>query len=155
MDLNRRQAGVLLHITSLPGPHGMGDFGPQAFCFVDWLQSAGQTQLVGMIVERLLVREIAPVVVGLILFGRVGTRILIDLGEARPGGLGAMPRRHLWHWARHMTWLAVDFCRMHRLRPETIAAIGRNERGRTRGRTWALWIIAVTFVGVLIALSRL
>jgi 4-alpha-glucanotransferase len=42
MDLNRRQAGVLLHITSLPGPHGMGDFGPQAFCFVDWLQSAGQ-----------------------------------------------------------------------------------------------------------------
>lgn len=39
----------------------------------------------------------------------------------RPGGLGiARPRGHLWRWARHMTWLAVDFCRMHRLRPETI-----------------------------------
>ncbi len=42
MDLNQRLAGVLLHITSLPGPHGMGDFGPDAFRYVDWLQSAGQ-----------------------------------------------------------------------------------------------------------------
>ncbi len=38
-----RQSGVLLHITSLPGPNGMGDFGPDAYRFVDWLQSAGQT----------------------------------------------------------------------------------------------------------------
>ncbi|MDM4764666.1 4-alpha-glucanotransferase [Pelomonas sp. SE-A7] len=42
MDLNQRTAGVLLHITSLPGPHGMGDFGPAAYQFVDWLASAGQ-----------------------------------------------------------------------------------------------------------------
>jgi 4-alpha-glucanotransferase len=42
MDLTQRSAGVLLHITSLPGPHGIGDFGPDAFRFVDWLQSAGQ-----------------------------------------------------------------------------------------------------------------
>ena len=40
--LNQRTAGVLLHITSLPGPHGIGDFGPEAFHFVDWLVSAGQ-----------------------------------------------------------------------------------------------------------------
>jgi 4-alpha-glucanotransferase len=40
--LNERTAGVLLHVTSLPGPHGMGDFGPAAFHFVDWLVSAGQ-----------------------------------------------------------------------------------------------------------------
>jgi len=40
------------------------------------------------------------------------------------------------------------------LAPETIAAIGRTERGRTRGRTIALWVIAATFIGVLIALSR-
>lgn len=53
---------------------------------VYWLQTAGQSQLVGPIIERLLVREIAPVVVGLIIFGRVGTRIMIDLGEARPKG---------------------------------------------------------------------
>jgi len=40
--LNQRCAGVLLHITSLPGPHGIGDFGPEAFHFVDWLVTAGQ-----------------------------------------------------------------------------------------------------------------
>ena len=43
MNLNHRSSGVLLHITSLPGPHGMGDFGPDAYRFVDWLQSAGQS----------------------------------------------------------------------------------------------------------------
>ena len=43
MDLQQRCAGVLLHATSLPGPHGIGDFGPAAFCFVDWLVSAGQS----------------------------------------------------------------------------------------------------------------
>jgi len=42
MNLNNRAAGVLLHITSLPGPHGIGDFGPAAHHFVDWLQAAGQ-----------------------------------------------------------------------------------------------------------------
>ncbi|HEX7690388.1 MAG TPA: 4-alpha-glucanotransferase [Burkholderiaceae bacterium] len=42
MDLHQRCAGVLLHATSLPGPHGIGDFGPAAFRFVDWLVAAGQ-----------------------------------------------------------------------------------------------------------------
>ena len=42
MPLEQRSAGVLLHITSLPGPHGIGDFGPDAYHFVDWLASAGQ-----------------------------------------------------------------------------------------------------------------
>ena len=42
MNLHQRSAGVLLHITSLPGPHGSGDLGPDAFRFVDWLSSAGQ-----------------------------------------------------------------------------------------------------------------
>lgn len=42
MNLQQRRAGVLLHITSLPGPHGIGDFGPAAFQFADWLHSAGQ-----------------------------------------------------------------------------------------------------------------
>jgi 4-alpha-glucanotransferase len=42
MNLHQRSAGVLLHITSLPGPHGIGDLGPAARHFVDWLVSAGQ-----------------------------------------------------------------------------------------------------------------
>ncbi|HSW08175.1 4-alpha-glucanotransferase, partial [Aquabacterium sp.] len=43
MNLHQRAAGVLLHVTSLPGPHGIGDFGSEAFHFVDWLVSAGQS----------------------------------------------------------------------------------------------------------------
>ncbi len=42
LDLNERRAGVVLHLTSLPGPHGMGDAGEPARRFVDWLASAGQ-----------------------------------------------------------------------------------------------------------------
>lgn len=41
--LNQRTSGVLLHPTSLPGPHGCGDFGSNAFYFVDWLETAGQS----------------------------------------------------------------------------------------------------------------
>jgi 4-alpha-glucanotransferase len=37
-----RACGVLLHPTSLPGPHGSGDFGSAAYHFVDWLVGAGQ-----------------------------------------------------------------------------------------------------------------
>ena len=43
MNLEQRAAGVLLHVTSLPGPHGIGDFGPEAYRFVDWLAGAKQT----------------------------------------------------------------------------------------------------------------
>ncbi len=38
-----RSAGILLHPTSLPGPHGIGDLGAGARQFVDWLESAGLT----------------------------------------------------------------------------------------------------------------
>lgn len=41
--LSQRTAGIVLHPTSLPGPHGCGDFGPNAYYFVDWLHTAGQT----------------------------------------------------------------------------------------------------------------
>jgi 4-alpha-glucanotransferase len=37
-----RASGVLLHPTSLPGPHGSGDCGAAAYHFVDWLVKAGQ-----------------------------------------------------------------------------------------------------------------
>lgn len=38
-----RHSGILLHPTSLPGPHGSGDLGSTAFHFVDWLSAAEQT----------------------------------------------------------------------------------------------------------------
>ena len=37
-----RTSGVLMHITSLPGPYGVGTMGKQAFDFVDFLHKAGQ-----------------------------------------------------------------------------------------------------------------
>jgi len=36
-----RTAGVLLHVSSLPGGHGIGDFGPSARRFLDWLSTSG------------------------------------------------------------------------------------------------------------------
>lgn len=36
-----RRAGVILHPTSLPGPHGIGELGNEAFKFIDWLDEAG------------------------------------------------------------------------------------------------------------------
>lgn len=36
-----RSGGILLHPTSLPGAYGIGDLGPQAYRFVDWLASTG------------------------------------------------------------------------------------------------------------------
>ena len=38
-----RASGILMHITSLPGPYGIGTMGKAAFDFIDFLQSAGQT----------------------------------------------------------------------------------------------------------------
>lgn len=38
----QRASGVLAHITSLPGPFGIGDIGSSAFRFLDFLSNAGQ-----------------------------------------------------------------------------------------------------------------
>jgi 4-alpha-glucanotransferase len=41
--LSDRSSGILLHPTSLPSRGGIGDFGPAAYDFVDWLAAARQT----------------------------------------------------------------------------------------------------------------
>ena len=38
-----RSSGILLHPTSLPGSYGIGDLGPSAYRFVDFLERSGQT----------------------------------------------------------------------------------------------------------------
>ncbi|WP_117590979.1 4-alpha-glucanotransferase [Haloprofundus halophilus] len=38
-----RQSGVFLHVSSLPGPHGIGDLGDGARAFVDFLADADQS----------------------------------------------------------------------------------------------------------------
>jgi 4-alpha-glucanotransferase len=37
-----RISGILMHLSSLPGPFGIGDLGPEAYRFVDFLHRAGQ-----------------------------------------------------------------------------------------------------------------
>ena len=38
-----RSSGILLHLTSLPGPYGIGTMGENARAFVDFLHRAGQS----------------------------------------------------------------------------------------------------------------
>ncbi len=38
----KRESGILLHLTSLPGDFGIGDLGPGAYSFVDLLEKMGQ-----------------------------------------------------------------------------------------------------------------
>jgi len=53
----RRRAGVLLHPTSLRGPHGIGDLGDEALAFLHWLRDAGCTLWQ---VRRLVPRTLLP-----------------------------------------------------------------------------------------------
>ncbi|HEY4959889.1 MAG TPA: 4-alpha-glucanotransferase, partial [Terriglobales bacterium] len=39
----KRSSGILMHPTSLPSRGGIGDLGPAAYAFVDWLAAAQQT----------------------------------------------------------------------------------------------------------------
>ena len=38
-----RGCGILMHVTSLPGPYGVGTMGKHAFEFIDFLRQAGQS----------------------------------------------------------------------------------------------------------------
>ncbi len=40
--MDNRGSGILLHITSLPSPFGIGDMGPQAYGFAEFLTETGQ-----------------------------------------------------------------------------------------------------------------
>ena len=42
-DFQHRSSGILMHITSLTGPYGSGDLGPEAYSFIDFLADAGQS----------------------------------------------------------------------------------------------------------------
>ena len=38
-----RTSGVLMHLSSLPSPYGIGTMGKEAYKFVDFLEKAEQT----------------------------------------------------------------------------------------------------------------
>jgi 4-alpha-glucanotransferase len=37
----KRSSGIILHPTSLPGPDGIGDLGPEAYRWIDFLADSG------------------------------------------------------------------------------------------------------------------
>ncbi|HVP78881.1 MAG TPA: 4-alpha-glucanotransferase [Thermodesulfobacteriota bacterium] len=43
LTMDKRASGILLHITSLPSSYGVGDLGPEAYRFVDFLAQAKQS----------------------------------------------------------------------------------------------------------------
>jgi phospholipid/cholesterol/gamma-HCH transport system permease protein len=51
-----------------------------------WLGAAGEEGLIGSILVTILVREIAPVLIGLILLGRSGMVVLSEIGRLGMGG---------------------------------------------------------------------
>jgi phospholipid/cholesterol/gamma-HCH transport system permease protein len=51
-----------------------------------WLAQTGTTGMVGPVIVILLIRELTPILIGLIVFGRSGTATLIELGEAQTKG---------------------------------------------------------------------
>jgi phospholipid/cholesterol/gamma-HCH transport system permease protein len=51
-----------------------------------WLGQAGQEELIGRVVVTVLVREVAPLLVGFILLGRSGVVVVSEIGELQRGG---------------------------------------------------------------------
>jgi 4-alpha-glucanotransferase len=84
-----RAAGILLHPTSLPSPHGIGDLGPTAYRFVDWLAAEG------MRIWQVL--PLGPVGYGespyQLFSAFAGNPLLISLGEFDSGA--AFPDDHV------------------------------------------------------------
>lgn len=78
-----RESGILLHITSLPSPYGIGSFGAAAYEFVDFLKKSNQTYW------QLL--PLCPVGKGNSPYSSVcsfaGEPLLIDLDELANDGL--------------------------------------------------------------------
>jgi len=81
--LNTRTAGVLAHLSSLPGEYGIGHLGRGARDFVDFLQAAG--------VRYWQICPIGPTGHGdspyQLFSGRAGNPYFIDLGELLEDGL--------------------------------------------------------------------
>lgn len=81
--LNSRTAGVLAHLSSLPGDYGLGNLGPGARAFVDFLATAG--------VRHWQICPIGPTGYGdspyQLFSGRAGNPYFIDLGELQAAGL--------------------------------------------------------------------
>lgn len=106
--LTTRSAGVLAHVTSLPGDYGIGNLGLPARQFVDFLAAAG--------VRYWQICPIGPTGYGdspyQLFSGRAGNPYFIDLGELLAAGL--LTKADLVD-LRHLPAERVDYGRLYEL----------------------------------------
>lgn len=113
---NLRASGVLMHLTSLPSPHGIGTMGADAIAFVDFLAAAGQ--------RYWQILPICPTGLGDSPYQTVssfaGNPYLIDLDLLQAQGL-LLPEDY-----QHLDWgdapAAVDFGLLYRQRYPVLRA---------------------------------
>jgi 4-alpha-glucanotransferase len=117
--LSQRTSGVLLHLTSLPGPNGSGDMGANAYHFVDWLVSAGQ--------HLWQILPLSPVGSGNSPYHSVssfaGNPLLVDLDDLVQCG---------WLTAQPQPDFAAGHCDFDRVAPYRMARLQEAWRGFVR-----------------------
>ncbi len=96
-----RCSGILMHITSLAGPYGVGTLGKQAFDFIDFLHSAGQSCW--------QILPLNPTGFGDSPYQScssfAGNPYLIDLDELVAGGLLKQEELDGITWCRSVAWV--------------------------------------------------
>ena len=110
--LNTRTAGVLAHVSSLPGDYGIGNVGAGGRAFVDFLADAG--------VRHWQICPIGPTGYGdspyQLFSASAGNPYFIDLGELRAGDLltaaELAPLRSLPEGHVDYGWLYAEFWRV-------------------------------------------
>lgn len=109
-----RESGVLMHITSLPGPYGIGSMGENARRFVDFLKASGQTYW--------QVLPIGPTGYGDSPYASfssfAGNPYLIDLDYLKNEGL--LTDDELWELNENVDENSVDFARIYSERQKVL-----------------------------------
>ena len=142
--LTTRTAGVLAHVSSLPGGYGIGNLGPGARAFVDFLAEAG--------VRHWQICPIGPTGYGdspyQLFSGRAGNPYFIDLGELVSSGLlredevavlGALPTDRVDYgglYENFWTVLARAYDRFAATAADTVAGYGSFRAFRCDHADW-------------------
>ncbi len=80
--LHQAAGGALAPVLLTAALVGLG----MVYQAVYWLQVAGQEGMIGRVLVTVLVRELAPLMVGLILLGRSGMVLVVELGALQSNG---------------------------------------------------------------------
>jgi len=81
-SLRQAAGGGLLPVTLTAAITGFG----MVYQALYWLAFAGQDSIAGRVLVDALIREVAPLLVGLILLGRSGMFLLVEIGAMQSGG---------------------------------------------------------------------